>query len=323
MIGYGFRAAAEELDGGFYESTYMGTTPPHFYQVVIAALLVGAIGGCGVPSQRQATPVELAAESARTRLMTSEGGRLVLRAIEAHGGLETWYGTRTSAFAWEYSNTGMAFRFKSYQVADNRTRHIYHELQSLGSPDSPAPAEGHFAWNGTDAWIAPASIERINPRFWATTPYYFQLIPFVLADPGLRYTTMPPEDLDGIVYDMVRVGYKSGVGDAPGDTYTLYVDQASGLVRAIRYTVTYFSRRPSSDDPPDRETLFYYDDYVTVDGLTTPTRFRGFGFQNGRKGEFKSEAWASTISFREPFDVSKLVAPAGARTQPLPLPAAP
>ncbi len=51
-------------------------------------------------------------------------------------------------------------------------------------------------------------IRCINPRFWATTPYYFQLIPFVLADPGLRYEALPSADLDGVPHEMVRVGYE-------------------------------------------------------------------------------------------------------------------
>ena len=284
---------------------------------VMLMLLGAVLGGCSMASHTRhaATPATTQAESARVRLMASEGGQLVLRAIEAHGGLETWYNTRTSAFAWEYSNAGMDFRFKSYQVADNRTRLIYHELQTLGTCANPEPATGSFAWNGTDAWIHPAAIKAINPRFWATTPYYFQLIPFLLADPGLRYTMLPKQELDGVFYDMVRVGYKEGVGDSPGDTYTLYVDQRSGLVRAIRYTVTYFSGQPPSEEAPKRETLFYYEGYVTVDGLTVPTRFRGFLFQDGQMGEFKNEAWASDISFNGSFDADKLVAPAGGRVQ--------
>jgi hypothetical protein len=286
-------------------------------KTIIALLALAVCAGCGARSQLR-TPAQLEAESARARLQASEGGRRVLRAIEAHGSLETWYNTPTSAFAWEYSNQGMDFRFKSYQVADNRTRQIYHTLQSLGSPELVMPATGRFAWDGSEAWIHPASIKRINPRFWATTPYYFQLLPFVLADPGLHYKAMPAEALDGVLCDMVRVGYESDVGDSPGDTYVLYLDPTSGLVRGIRYTVTYFSGRAPSAEPPKRETLFYYEDYVTVDGLTVATRFRGFLFENGQIGEFKNEAWASEISFSEAFEAGQLVAPAEARVQPPP-----
>jgi hypothetical protein len=283
----------------------------------VLLLLAGSVGGCGIGSQARpaATQESTQAESARARLMANDGGQLVLAAIDAHGGLDAWYDTPTSAFAWEYSNVGMGFRFKSYQVADNRTRQIYHELRSLGTPADPRPAAGRFAWDGTDAWIHPAAIDAINARFWATTPYYFQLIPFVLADPGARYTRLAPADLDGVLCDMVRVGYESGVGDSPGDSYTLYVDQESRRVRAIRYTVTYFSGKPPSDEPPTHETLFYYHDYITVDGLTVPTRFRGFLYRDGQMGDFKNEAWATEIGFRLPFDESRLIAPEGARVQ--------
>lgn len=52
-----------------------------------------------------------------------------------------------------------------------------------------------------------------------------------------------------------------------------------------------------------------------VDGLTVPTRIRGFLFQDGQMGEFNNEAWASNISFNGPFEAARLVAPAGARVQ--------
>lgn len=263
----------------------------------------------------EAVPAEAAA--ARARLEASPGGRLVLRAIEAHGGLEAWYAAPTSAYAWEYSNAPANLRFKSYLVADNRTRRIYHRLVSLGTPEAPAPIAGRFAWDGTEAWISPASIERINPRFWASTGYYFESIPFILADPGLHYTPLPDEPLDGVPHAMVRVSFEAGVGDAPDDTYTLYVNKDTGLVDAIRYTVTYGRRGGGS---PPRETLFYYEDYVTVDGLTVPTHFRGYAFVDGRKGDFKNEAWASEISFRQPFDERQLQRPPDARVQPPPAP---
>ncbi len=111
------------------------------------------------------------------------------------------------------------------------------------------------------------------------------------------------------------------VGDSPGDTYTLYVNQGSGLVDAIRYTVTFGRPLPAEGEQggrPRRETLFTYEDYVAVDGLSVATRFRGYNFETGVRGDFKNEAWASEISFRQPFDASKLERPPDSRVQPLP-----
>lgn len=256
---------------------------------------------------------------ATERLSSSEGGRTVLRAINAHGGLKAWYEAPTSSFTWEYSNAGMNGRFKTRAVVDNQTRRAYHEILEIGTPDEPKPYEGRFAWDGEQAWIYPADTSIINPRFWALTGYYFQQIPFVLADPGLSYEVLPDEELDGKAYDMVKVSFGNGVGDSPGDTYTLYVDKESDMVAAIRYTVTYGRQPPApGDDEPPGETLMLYEDYTTVDGLTVPTHFYGSNFADGAVVDFKNEAWATDISYSRPFDESKLEMPEGARIQPPP-----
>ena len=272
------------------------------------ALLLLFIAACSTPSD----PVDMQAQQTRERLEASEGGRLVLRAIEAHGGLEAWYGAPTSSYFWEYANTGSNTRFKSFLVADNATRLVYHDLVELGTPDSVETIQAQFGWNGSEAWIYPPELEQPNPMFWASTGYYFESIPFVLADPGLRYDVLPPDTLDGVPYDMVKASFDVGVGMSDGDTYTLYVDQQSGRVRAIRYTVTFGRGRPAPDQAPS-ENLFYYDDYVTVDGLTVATYFHGYSYRDGVKGAPRNEAWASDISFRRPFDAARLVPPEGAR----------
>ncbi len=286
-----------------------------------AAALVLAV--CLLPgcSQQQAQPndgmteAQSKAGEARARLSASEGGQLVLRAIEAHGGLEAWYSAPTSSYVWEYSNAGSNRRFKTFLVADNATRRIYHEIQTLGTPEKTEPFEGSFAWDGENAWISPPDVEGINPRFWAATGFYFEQMPFVLADPGISYEVLPDEELDGVPHDMVKCSFGPGVGDSPGDNYTLYVNKDTGMVGALRYTVTY-NRRERPDGP--RETLFYYEDYVEVDGLKVATHFDGYWFEDGKKSEFKNEAWASDISFRRPFNEAQLQMPPDARIEPPP-----
>lgn len=262
--------------------------------------------------------VEAKAEAARVRLDASEGGRIVLRAIEAQGGLEAWYAAPTSSYAWEYANTGANTRFKTYMVVDNSSRRAYHTILEQGTPDASGPATGRFAWDGSQAWISPASLSGPNPRFWSLTGYYFQSIPFVLADPGLHYEVLPDAPLDGIPHDMVRVSFSAGVGDSPGDTYTLYVSKDTGRVAAIRYTVTYGQTLEEARQATPPETLFYYLDHETVDGLTVPTRFEGYRVTNGEKGAKRSEAYVSDISFRRPFDESQLEMPDDARVQSMP-----
>ena len=282
-----------------------------------------ALAACQVPDpEEMADPgsepdVQRMVEDARDRLQVNEGGQLVLEAIEAHGGLEAWYRAPTSSYTWEYANVGGDLRFKSFLVADNRTREVHHDLLLTGSWDDPDPVDARFAWDGEEAWIHPPEIEQPNPRFWGISGYYFQQIPFVLADPGVNYERLPDEELDGTTYHMVRTWFDVGVGESPGDSYTLYMHPETGLVEAIRYTVSYGRDVPPGADLP--ETLFYYDDHVTVDGLTTATAYRGYSFtEEGTRGEFRNEAFADSISFRRAFDPSAMEPPEGARFVPPP-----
>lgn len=278
--------------------------------------LLFLVTGCASDDHSAPDAVSQQVDNARLRLEGSPGGRLILEAIQAHGGLEAWYRAPTSSYTWEYANVEIDLQFKSFLIADNATRRVYHDLLTTGTYGNPEPVNARFAWDGTDAWIHPPGIEAVNPRFWATSGYYFEQIPFVLADPGVNYDVLDDDTLNGLPHHLVRVSFNSGVGDSPGDTYVVYLDPASNRVRAVRYTVTY--GRPPSAGPPQRQTLFEYGDYETVDGLTVPTRFLGYDFSDGTKGKFRNEAWADSISFRRPFDASRLEAPSGARFVSLP-----
>ncbi|MBX2820730.1 MAG: hypothetical protein KTR29_13645 [Rhodothermaceae bacterium] len=271
-----------------------------------------------MPAEAEASVTEVMAEEARQRLEVNEGGQLVLKSIEAHGGLEAWYNARTSSYSWEYANVDMDFRFKSHMVVDNHTRQAYHDLLELGTHSEAKPVSGQFAWDGKDAWISPDTLKQPNPRFWATTGYYFESIPFILADPGISYERVPDEELDGVMYDRVDISYGVGVGDSPGDIYMLYVNKETALVDAIRYTVTYGqSKEEAMQQESPRETLFYYKDYVTVDGLTVATYFNGHHFKDGEIIAPKNDAWATDISFSKPFDEIRLAMPEEGRVQPM------
>lgn len=245
----------------------------------------------------------------KTRLMESEGGELLLQTIEAHGGLDAWHHAETSSYL-----IGSTGGVQSKMVANNRTRQVYHDIRSMGAD---APSSGaQMVWDGTNAWVYPDTL-RVNSRFMATTWYYFHSIPFILADPGVRYEILPNEVLEDVEYRLLRATFDDGVGDAPGDHYTLYIHPETHLVDALRYRSTYGSGRPPINDEMT-ETLLDYMDYVTVNGLTVATKFQGFGFSEGLRGDQYYEVMASEISYRIPFDPSRLTMPSDARIDPGP-----
>ncbi len=271
--------------------------------------------GCGNSESDEfirlnSAPHPLTAET-ESRLMATEGGRMLLRAIVAHGGLDAWHNAETSHYVWGFTGS-----LTTRMVAHNRIRHVYHDV--LSTDGEVLSDGGQMVWDGTQAWVFPDSLP-IRPRFMATTGYYFQSIPFILADPGVRYELMPPALLDSTEHHILRATFDDGVGDASGDHYTLYIHPETYVVNAIRYRSTFGQGRPPIDDNMS-ENLLYYMDYVTVDGLTVPTRFEAYEFMNGAKGQMYYEASSSEHSYTQPFDESRLVMPNGARIDPMPLP---
>ena len=120
-------------------------------------------------------------------------------------------------------------------------------------------------------------------------------------------------------HERVMAYYEVGIGDSPGDTYTLYLHPETRRVSAVLYTVTFgeaYEPGPGAPAPTTSGNLLYYQDHVTVDGLTVPTRFRGYTYRDGVQGDLRNEAWASEISFRRPFDEARLERPADARVEP-------
>lgn len=275
----------------------------------VAVIILVCLASCQTESYH---PLTL---EAHERLGATEGGQLLMQVLDAHGGLDAWHAAATSSYIWEMSSPG--FLLRSRITADNRTRHIYHDILAMGTGSDPVDVSGRMAWNGTDAWISPDSLS-LNPRFWAETGYYFQSIPFVLADPGINYELLPDEDLDGVSHPMLKCTFGDGVGDAPGDHYSLYVHPETNTISGIRYRSTFGRGRPSPDEPV-RENLIMYTDYVTVDGLVVPSRFTWHSFSDGVKGEPSgTQALATEISFSAPFDSTQLIMPEGGRVQPMP-----
>ena len=240
------------------------------------------------------------------RLSSTEGGQLLLSAINASGGIRAWLESPTSSYTWEYGP------YKSRLTADNHSRRIYHDMLDPAT-DS---VMGQIAWDGESAWKYPDTLAIFSARFWSSTGFYFQSIPFVLADSGVRYDVLPEDTLDGVPHAIVKASFDDNVGDSYGDTYTLYLDADSSLVRAIRYTSTYGQGRPAPEEM--NESLMYYLDYTTIDGLTVPTRFETYSYQDGVKGPQRGSASASNISYRAPFDEARLIMPEGGAIDPAP-----
>lgn len=205
-------------------------------------------------------------------------------ALAAHGGLDTWHGYRTLEYTLERSRGGTSTGDRQVIDLRNRYVHIEGDAYTIGS-------------NADGVWITP-NTEALNygpgPRFYSQTYFYFFAVPFVFADPGVKHEMVGQETVDGTTYDVVRMSYESGVGDAPDDVYLLYLDPESHQIRMMRYSVTYGNRGRSEPN-----STIVYDEWQDVDGLLVPATATFRPWQDGSPGEQVAQISYTEVDFGE------------------------
>jgi hypothetical protein len=229
--------------------------------------------------------VEERLDDARTRLSATPAGQKVWSAIEAHGGLRSWLAAGTVSFDFDYRPVNdPTARRHTHQRIDLWRSHAVHESLDVDGV--------RFGWNGTEAWMVPNIDAFPSPaRFWSLTPYYFLGMPFVLGDPGAQFEDLGQEGLDGQPYDLVKVTYAPGTGDAPDDYYILYLHPETHRMEALRYVVSYpgfadnFGAKGRSN-----ETLMRTTDWAEVGGLQFATTMNTFQWNEEGGGVVKPRA---------------------------------
>jgi hypothetical protein len=244
---------------------------------------------------------------AEARLKASEAGRLLWDAIEAHGGLGRWLQAGTIAFEFDYRPLGQPERrmHTENRVDLWRARAWQRELGE--------GADATFGFDGDTAWIVPGPDAFPTPaRFWATTPYYFVGVPWVLADPGTRIEVLEDQDLGGERHHVVKVGYEAGTGDTPDDYYVAYIHPETKLVGGIRYVVSYPAFFPEGGHSPEK--LMYYRELRDVDGLRVAHRYETHAYDadSGEPGERVTEVDVRRVRTGQRWSGELFAAPEGA-----------
>ena len=188
--------------------------------------------------------------------------------LKAQGGLEKWksYGTLHFSEITETDTTKYTVDLK------NRNELI--------------EKEGHYKVGFTDEEINiypnKDSFPNENPRFMHNLRFYFLAIQFVTADPGAIQTALPPAELNGKMYNRVKITFGDGVGVAPKDQYILWYDQSDNMLSLINYSVTYFDKANA-----EKYNAIGYRNWVGVGGLKFPTEMIGYKWENDALGEIR------------------------------------
>ncbi|NJL29671.1 MAG: hypothetical protein HC897_18155 [Thermoanaerobaculia bacterium] len=219
--------------------------------------------------------------------------------ITAHGGMERWASAPTVTIEDEFIPAGAESGSRSVVTVEQGPRRAYIDFPGT---------EMRMAWDGERAWSENWAVP-YPPRFLALLNYYFVNLPWMAKDPGVILGEPGTARLwdDPTDYVTVKMTYGEGVGDTPGDYYTLFIDPKTHRLEACEYIVTYKAILPEglTQTPPH---VLVFEDFATVDGLVVPTRYTVYQADRSVFASSKIHRW----SFREPFDTARMTPPAGA-----------
>lgn len=146
------------------------------------------------------------------------------------------------------------------------------------------------AYNGSETWASQEGKLLTDPEalkladFMRKTNFYWFTMMFKLTDPGMNYEHLGTRQVGSIEYDVVKVTFDAGVGDAQ-DTYILYIHPETHLVDQFLFTVMDFGMQ---------QPFLMRVEYEEVEGLKLPAR-RTYT-EADWDGAPKSDKWNKEIS---------------------------
>ncbi|MEM9917922.1 MAG: hypothetical protein AAF990_07490 [Bacteroidota bacterium] len=153
-------------------------------------------------------------------------------------------------------------------------------------------------FDGQDVWLSPDTADWPSARFDIFTWQYFFQVAYKLSDPGTKWELLGRDSLDGKVYELGKLRFSSGTGDAPDDWYLLFQDPETKLIHAMAYIVTYSRSQEEAEKSP---SLIVYSDYEEVEGIPFPMSWTFYKWNEAEKSTGKKRGFGkvSKLQFEE------------------------
>ena len=222
---------------------------------------------------------------------------LLKQGLTAHGGLAQWNKMHTLKYSIERNDK------PEHHLIDLKSRKVLltHEDYKLG-------------FDGKEVWVTPnlEAFGKGSPRFYHNLIFYFYAIPFVLADPGINYEVLPQKEIEGQQYNVLKISYQDGIGDAPDDYYIAHFNTTTNRMDWLLYTVTYYSGEKN-----EKYNALKFD-WQEVNGLWVPSKMTGYKTKDGKITDFRYSRLFKNVSITsEPANSAIFEMPKGAAIDPL------
>ncbi len=253
-------------------------------KILFIALLLTYCLGCTSSPENSAVDINTPAVASDSLPV------LLQQALEAHGGLSQWQKQQQL----------------SYELYQEETL-VDQQLIALKSRKVLLRNDTYrIGYDGTSHWVSPDTTAFDGDvRFYHNLHFYFTALPFLFADPGLNYEVLSPRPLQEKMYDVLRITFRPGVGDASNDEYLLYLDQQTHRMTLLLYTVTYFDQQANQ-----QYSARWYHDWQEVNGLLLPEAITSYRWNDGQLGEKRGTVTYRNVQLDEvPADDSLFLVP--------------
>jgi len=166
------------------------------------------------------------------------------KVMDAHGGLDTW----------------KSYRTLSYDMGEEKQTIDLHDRRELIKSQNFT-----MGYDGDQVWVKADTSYKGNPVFYKNLIFYFYAMPFVLADPGVKYSETEDLVFEGQSYPGYRISYEDSIGVSPEDEFFIHYHPETHQMEWLGYTVTYFSGEKS-----EKISWIRYDDWDEVGSLVLP-----------------------------------------------------
>lgn len=150
-----------------------------------------------------------------------------------------------------------------------------------------------IGFDGKKIWLVQDSVYMKPERaqYMHNLMFYFLAMPFVLEDPGIKYSPADTLQFNSKKYPGIKIGYDAGVGVSDKDEYILYSGAETQKMTWLAYTATFGNEQRS-----ENFSYIKYDQWQDFDGVLLPTTLQWYKVDNGKPTEMRSEQIFKNIS---------------------------
>lgn len=244
------------------------------------------------------TSCENTPEKSTTTVTTPVYPESLTKVLEHHGGLDHW----------------QAMNSLSYELVKPEGN----EKQMIDLKSRAERIEStHFisGFDGEKYWVMADSTYEGDPKFYTNLMFYFYAMPFVLADPGIQYTSVEDLIFEGKRYPGIHISYEDNIGISPKDEYIIHYDPNTYEMSWLGYTVTYFNEKKEEGNSaaPSSYRWIRYNDWMEKNGIKLPQSLTWYSTKDGLPEEPKPSRKFTEIEIsEEAFPRATFIVPYGA-----------